>query len=278
MKSYKIIPLSWLTTWCFSLVVSNICYTTPLSTVDCPGLKLHKQAAVLNPPPGQNNLCTQAAHRTASSGSLGTEPWDAGVHRRDKGEEELQMKIPRKRAADGGMRGKWKINLPKHTSFLMLSTRGEQERGRWWLLGPPVCLSACLPLCLQGRCRTSSVWDGAVCCVSHLFYVTRLLPSRMEPQCNSEAPEQQKHRVYAGVNWMLHTTSKQRERESNEKARTRVWTGIAQLWVATPARLGTRMSRETDTERLDLWCRVNEARKAWVHVDHQHHTHTTHTD
>lgn len=92
------------------------------------------------------------------------------------------------------MRGKWKINLPKHTSFLMLNTREKQV-----MAAGSTCLSVCLsgpshlfvrlPLCLQGGCGTSSVWDGGcLLCLSPFLRHSSSSPLTW----NQSATQQQK--------------------------------------------------------------------------------------
>lgn len=85
-------------------------------------------------------------------------------------------------AVNGGMAAKWKIDLSKHTSCLILNTRrGGGE------LGPPVSQSGSLCLRTCSVCLSASVpagfdvlhllsGTGAVCPVSHLLCVTCRLP------------------------------------------------------------------------------------------------------
>lgn len=145
MKYYKIIPFSWLTS-CFSLVVSNICYTA-LSPQCKGGLPCSETP--------QTGSCHQPSPRTKQSvhtSSLVGQAWHRALRRwrtsagqrrggtADKNSEQESTK--RMRPMEG-----WEENgriICQSIPHFWCSAHKRSSRSRWWLLGPPVCLSFCL--------------------------------------------------------------------------------------------------------------------------------------
>lgn len=227
---------------------------------DCPGLKTPQTHSCHQPSPRTKqsvHTSTAQPHRAGLAPSPETLAYNGGTKK--------MRKIPRKRALNAcswWRTGKWEKNLPEHTSFLILNTRGEKERCCW--VCPSVCLGlcvvapvqyVCLPLRPLGWCPTSSVWTW-LSAVS-LTFCASLFPSHVEPWCTSAAPEQQNHKVNAAGTWKLHTRSKHGEQRDTTCPGTGVWTGNPHLLEWIPACFGTRMGRERETDRLDL-CHISD--------------------
>lgn len=141
----------------------------------CPGLKSTNMQLSSTPPPGQNNLCMQAPHSPVG------QAWHPPLRHRCTSRD--------KEGGTPNVCSQWrdgrKMEDRSFKAYLMYNPQhiAEGGGGRW--VHPSICLGLCvfvpvqyvsLPLCLQGRCPTSSVWDEAVCRVSHLLCVTCRLP------------------------------------------------------------------------------------------------------